>query len=58
MLDEIHRQAEGSPIIKMSMDIRERRGLLGETYGEGCKVIPRGVIQPTELPKFDQILVG
>ena len=53
MLTEIHRQAKDNPIIRMSMDIRERRGILGNDYGE-CKVFSRRLI---EDPRFDRILL-
>src|SRR5690606_29513970 len=41
MLTEIHRQAEDNPIIRMSMDIREGRGLAPGRYGDS-QVLRRG----------------
>lgn len=40
MLTEVHRQAKDNPIIRMSMDIREGRGLKPGTYGDS-RVIRR-----------------
>lgn len=57
MLTEIHRQARDNPIIRMSMDIRERRGLHYGTYGES-KVIHRDEVEQEEVLAADQIIVG
>lgn len=57
MLTEIHRQAAENPIIRMSMDIREGRGLDFGTYGES-KVIRAGAVDRAEVLKADQILCG
>lgn len=56
MLTEIHRQALNSPIIRMSMDIREGRNLIND-YGD-CKVIDRMELTNDELLKADQVLCG
>lgn len=53
MLTEIHRQAQDNPIIRMSMDIRERRSIRGQSYGES-KVFSRRLIDD---PRFDKILL-
>jgi exodeoxyribonuclease V len=61
MLTEIHRQAEESPIIRMSMDIREGRRLQPGTYGES-RVILRKDIGKDELCEMvqvsDQLICG
>ena len=56
-LTEIHRQAEDSPIIRMSMDIREGRGLTRGQYGES-RVASRAEVSADELLSGAQIIVG
>lgn len=58
MLEEIHRQAEGSPILTMATRVRKGEGLpLGE-YGEGCAVLPKGTLSLGELAEADIVLAG
>jgi exodeoxyribonuclease-5 len=61
MLTEVHRQAAGNPIIRMSMDIREGRGLQLGTYGES-QVLARSSISKEELRAMvlesDQLICG
>ncbi len=57
MLTEIHRQAADNPIIRMSMQIREGKGLEYGSYGES-KVIHSSEVDQDEVLKADQILVG
>lgn len=61
MLTEVHRQAAESPIIRMSMDVREGRGLAVGRYGE-CEVVDRREISKDELRETvedaDQVLCG
>lgn len=61
MLTDIHRQAQDNPIIRMSMDIREGRGLAAGRYGESL-VIPRQKITKDDLREMvmasDQLLCG
>lgn len=57
MLTEIHRQAKDNPIIRLSIDIREGRGLDYGVYGDS-KVIHRTDIETQEVMAADQILVG
>lgn len=57
MLTEVHRQAEGNPIIRMSMMIREGRRLDCGMYGES-KVIPRAALGQKEILAAGQVLVG
>ena len=58
MLTEIHRQAQGSPIIKMATRVRLGAGL---DYGEwgNSKVVHKGHLTMEQVAQdFDQILVG
>lgn len=61
MLTEIHRQAQESPIIRMSMEIREGRGLLPGRYGESV-VVPRSQVSKDQLREWvlqsDQLICG
>lgn len=61
MLTEVHRQAEGNPIIRMSMDIRAGRRLQIGTHGDSL-VIDRASIGRDELGHrviaADQLLCG
>ena|SRR5688572_16396166 len=57
MLTEVHRQALGDPIIKLSMDIREGRSLAPGDYGE-TQVVTREDLDPERVLKADQVLVG
>lgn len=61
MLTEIHRQAADNPIIRMSMDIREGRGLALGRYGDSI-VARRGDLSKEELAhqvlQADQLLCG
>lgn len=61
LLTEIHRQARENPIIRMSMDIREGRGLSLGDYGSS-RVVSRRDIGKDELREIvmdaDQLLVG
>ncbi len=61
MLTEVHRQAEGNPIIRMSMDIRAGQQLSAGQYGES-RVMRRGEIGKDEMANLvlgsDQVLVG
>lgn len=59
MLEEIHRQAEESPIIRMATMVRNQQALpLGE-FGDGCFVYDEDhKLDPEFALSFDQILVG
>ncbi len=61
MLTEVHRQAQGNPIIRMSMDIREGKRLVVGRYGES-RVIDQRVSDPEELRclvlQSDQLICG
>lgn len=59
MLTQVHRQALENPIIRMSMDIREGRGLVDGQYGD-CLVasgLPREEVAKRVL-EADQVLCG
>lgn len=57
LLTEIHRQAEGSPIIHLATEVRNGRMLKQGTYGESM-VIAKGVHKIADMVKYDQIIVG
>lgn len=57
-LTEIHRQAEGSPIIGMATKVRSGDWLGEGDYGEGCRVIKKGTLSLEQMAEFDQILCG
>lgn len=57
MLTEVHRQAAGNPIVRMSMDIREGRTLDYGRYGES-RVIRRKDIDAESILSAGQTLVG
>lgn len=57
MLTEIHRQALDNPIIRLSMDVREGRGLTLGDHGT-VRVIGRDKIDPQDVLSADQVLVG
>jgi len=57
MLTEIHRQAEGNPIIELATTIRQGTLPVHGTYGDSCVIHP-GQTDPEELARFDQVLVG
>jgi exodeoxyribonuclease-5 len=59
MLSEVHRQAEGNPIIRLSMDIRNGASLAYGDHG-ACKVVPwrAGSLTPEDVLGADQLLVG
>jgi exodeoxyribonuclease-5 len=57
MLTEVHRQAAGNPIIKLSMLVREGKELSPGTYG-GSRVIKRSEIHSSMVTSAGQILVG
>lgn len=61
MLTDIRRQALDNPIIRMSMDIREGRGLTPGQYGDSL-VVERSAISKDTMREFvldaDQLLCG
>lgn len=61
MLTEVHRQAAESPIIRMSMDVREGRGLVPGAYGDSLVTrradVDKGALRDMVL-QADQVLCG
>lgn len=59
MLTEVHRQAEGNPIIRLSMDVRNGVSLRYGDYG-ACKIIrgAPGALSTQDVLAADQLLVG
>jgi exodeoxyribonuclease-5 len=57
MLTQVHRQAAGNPIIRLSMDIREGRELSVGDHGE-TTIIRRRDISADRILSADQVLVG
>lgn len=57
MLTEIHRQARDNPIIRLSMDVRDRRCLAFGDYGES-RVMPRSGLGQRRVMEADQVLCG
>lgn len=62
MLTEIHRQAEGNPIIALSTAIRNMEYPRPKNWGQGTQVLRRSDLKPNELRDIvlesDQIIVG
>lgn len=59
MLDEIHRQAQESPIIRMATKVRNQELLELGDWGNDCFVYAKGTKLPTDqILGYDQILVG
>lgn len=58
MLEEIHRQAEESPIIRMATQVRKEQPLSLGDFGNDCRVLAGEKIEPEMALSFDQILVG
>src|SRR5262249_29290736 len=57
MLTEVHRQAFGDPIIRLSMEVRAGRALEPGSYGL-TEVVRRADFAPQRALDTDQILVG
>ena len=57
MLTEIHRQAEGSPIVRMATAVRNGEKIALGAYGDS-RVVKKGEIGIEELAAHDQIIVG
>ena len=57
MLTEVHRQAQGDPIVRLSMDIRAGEYLEPGRYGE-TEVVRKGDLDPQRVLDADQVLVG
>ena len=57
LLTEIHRQAEGSPIVHLATKVRCGEPIGSGAYGDS-EVTAKGVYLIEEIAKFDQILCG
>ena len=57
MLSEVHRQAQGDPIVRLSMQVRAGERLEAGTYGQ-TQVVRRADLDPERVMEADQILVG
>src|SRR6185437_14200385 len=57
MLTEVHRQAEGNPIIRLSMNIRAGEYIETGRYGE-TNVLRKADLDPQRVLEADQVLVG
>jgi len=57
MLTQIHRQAEGNPIIRLATAIREGRDVPYGDFG-AVKILKRGTLSAQDAMSYDQILVG
>ncbi len=57
MLEEVHRQAQDDPIIRLSMDIRAGKSLAPGAYGRS-QVVSKDELDPQRVIDADQILVG
>jgi len=53
----VHRQAADNPIVRLSMDIREGRGLETGVYGE-TQVVSRHDLDPARVLDAHQVLVA
>lgn len=58
MLTEIHRQAEGNPIIGLATQIRQGGGIPYTDTGNAVRVIRKGVLSIEDVASFDQVIVG
>jgi exodeoxyribonuclease-5 len=57
MLTEVHRQAQGDPIVRLSMEIRAGNRLEEGQYDE-TQVVRRDGLDPARVIDADQVLVG
>lgn len=57
LLEEIHRQAEGSGILSMATAVRSGSSL-GYRDDEDARVVPKGTYSTEEMAGFDQIICG
>src|SRR5476651_1900996 len=55
MLTEVHRQAAGNPIIRLSMDIRAGEAIEPGRYGES-EIVRKADLDPERVLKTDQVL--
>lgn len=59
LLDEVHRQAADSPILRLATEVRKGERLRLGSYGDGCEVVSYGSPKVRDVAmRADQILVG
>lgn len=60
VLTKVHRQALDSPIIRLSMEIRENNGIIKqENYRDGlCRIISKNELEHEEWLSADQVITG
>lgn len=58
VLTEVQRQALDSPIIRLSMDIRQGKSYHGKYNEPDCRVVGKPDVKVSELMKCDQIITG
>ncbi len=58
MLTEIHRQAEGNPIIRLATDVRTGKGINYGSFGSSHVVTREGFRNHHSITDADQVLVG
>lgn len=58
MLTEIHRQAEGNPIIGLATQIRMGGGIPFADCNSAVRVIKKGILSIEDVAAFDQVIVG
>jgi len=57
MLTEVHRQARESGILRLATDIRLGKPIEYCDWGDAV-VMPKGDLDPSDVPGFDQVIVG
>ncbi len=58
LLEEIHRQARGNPIIDLAQQVREGRAIMYGDYGATARVISKSEVTTDQVLAADQVLVG
>lgn len=58
LLEEVHRQARGNPIIELAQMVREGREIMHGDYGETARVISKSDVTSELVLEADQVLVG
>ena len=58
LLEEIHRQARGNPIIELARQVREGGQIMIGDYGDTAKVISKSDVDTDLVLAADQVLVG
>ena len=58
LLDEVHRQARGNPIVELAQAVREGREIMYGDYGDTARVIGKAEVTSELVLDADQVLVG